>query len=94
MRYMNDKDIKMIGHSVLGGGKLLSDKIYLNYCHKNSLSPVGLAVSWALKKNCLPIIKVSSIKHFLDAIYEEDVEAHQRFLTAMENKHARIQLEQ
>lgn len=86
--------INAMGYSTLAGGKLLKDKIYTNYCQRKNISPAALAMGWARSKLDMPIIKTDNISHLIDALLDVDIEEHEAFLTAMENKHAKFQLEQ
>ena len=91
---MASRDIVAMGHSTLGGGKLMMDKILLGYCNRNKISPAALAMSWAKSKLPSPIIKSNSLAKLIDSMVDININEHQMFLRAMENKHARFQLEQ
>ena len=70
-KYCSGKNIKLMSHTSLAGGKCLENKSIVQIAEKNNTRPAVLVYSWLINKNIIPIIGLGTndqIKENLKAL--------------------------
>jgi diketogulonate reductase-like aldo/keto reductase len=81
--YMQTNRIEMMAHSILAGGDMVNHNLIASYCRTKRISVANLCYAWSKSFDCLPIMKISSMDHLIDATKPIDLAAHHKLLSAM-----------